>query len=423
MSRLIYTLFLHLMTPLLLLSLFFRSIRAPHYRQRIAERFGFKPAEIGSDYLWLHSVSVGETVAARPLVEALLERYPHNRLLITTMTPTGSEQVRRSFGERVDHMYAPYDLPRSVNRFLENTRPIIAIIMETELWPNLLHHCNKRNIPVALLNARLSSRSAQGYALVPEISSTMLGHLSAVAAQNANDGARFVDLGLPPEKLSVSGSIKFDYSLEDDIVRRTAQLRREWQGASKRPVWIAASTHQGEDEIILEAHQQLLGRQLAALLILVPRHPERFADTYKLCKDAGLQISRRSLSEPVQADTQVVLGDTMGELAALYGACDIAFVGGSLVKRGGHNPIEPAAWGLPVLTGPYVFNFQEIVGLLEERGGLSRVESALDISERVASILTDSEAHARAGAANKAVVEENRGASMKQLHVLESLLL
>ncbi len=418
----VYNLLLYLITPFLAASLLLRSLRAPEYRKRIKERFGILPPGLHKGYIWLHSVSVGETVAAEPLVKALLTHYPHRRLLVTTMTPTGSEQVFRSFGDTVDHVYAPYDLPGSVRRFLNTTEPCIAVIMETELWPNVLRQCFERNIPTALINARLSQASANGYARAPSVSGMMMAKLGGVAAQNQVDGERFVQLGLPRERLRITGSIKFDHSISQDVMETTAILREEWQGASKRPVWIAASTHSGEDQIILEAHRLLLNDDISALLILVPRHPERFEEVYSLCAQEGMQISRRSSKEVVRSETQLVLGDTMGELAALYGACDIAFVGGSLVERGGHNPIEPAAWGLPVLVGEHTFNFQEIVEQLLAQGGAHRVYKAEDIAEQVKSILTNAQRHAEAGAANKAVVEANRGATQRQLALVRELL-
>lgn len=418
----LYNFLLYLITPFLAASLLLRSVRAPEYRKRIGERFGLLPDGLHKGYIWLHSVSVGETVAAEPLVKALLRDYPHRRLLVTTMTPTGSEQVLRSFGNQVDHVYAPYDLPGSVRRFLNNTQPCMAVIMETELWPNVLRQCSERNIPAVLINARLSKASAKGYARAPSVSGMMMSKLGGVAAQNQVDGERFVQLGLPRERLRITGSIKFDHSISPDVMKTTAILREEWQGASKRPVWIAASTHSGEDEIILKAHRLLLNDDISALLILVPRHPERFEEVYSLCAQEGMEISRRSSREAVRSHTQLVLGDTMGELAALYGACDIAFVGGSLVARGGHNPIEPAAWGLPVLVGEHTFNFQEIVEQLLAQGGAHRVHNAEDIAEQVKSILTNSQRHAEAGAANKAVVEANRGATQRQLALVRELL-
>lgn len=422
MTFVLYNIVLYLSVPILLLLLFVRSLRAPDYRLRIRERFGFLPDHINDDYIWVHSVSVGETVAAVPLVKTLLEQYPDQRVLITTMTPTGSEQVLRSFGDQVDHVYAPYDLRGSVKRFLQRTKPRILIIMETELWPNLLIQCDKLGIPAVLVNARLSEGSAAGYARAPSVSKLMLDRLSAVAVQDVADGERFIELGLQRNKLTVTGSIKFDYTIEPQVKEATAQLRELWQGASRRPIWIAASTHQGEDDIILDAHKQLLLQKVPALLILVPRHPERFDDVYRLCQQSNFNVARRSSQDAVEQGTQIVLGDTMGELAAMYGACDIALVGGSLIDTGGHNPIEPAAWGVPVLCGVHMFNFTEITKLLLERGGLTLVANAEQIAEQVQSILTNEEAHKQAGLANRQVVEENRGATERQFNVVKRFL-
>lgn len=418
----VYTILLYVLTPFLALSLLLRSLRAPDYRRRIMERFGVLPESIKSGYIWVHSVSVGETVAITPLVKALIAKHPDKPVLVTTMTPTGSEQVQRSFGGSVDHVYAPYDLPGSVARFLRRTQPCIAIIMETELWPNTLRHCDKQNIPAVLVNARMSENSANGYARVGGVTKMMLNKLSGVAVQGESDRQRFIALGLEPQRLSVTGSIKFDYSIDEKTRAATAALRELWQGVSKRPVWIAASTHQGEDEIILSAHEQLLASNIEALLILVPRHPERFEDVYQLCKRKSFNTVRRSSNEVLQHDTQVVLGDTMGELAALYGACDIAFIGGSLVSVGGHNPIEPAAWGLPVLCGPHMFNFEEISAQLAATGGLETVRSAEEIVVKVGGIVSDQQRYKEGGAANLAVVESSRGAMQQQLQLIEQFI-
>lgn len=416
----VYNLILYLLTPFLVAALLVRSIRLPEYRQRIAERFGVLPAHIGTDYIWLHSVSVGETLAAAPLVAALQSKYPDKRLLITTMTPTGSQQVQRSFGDTVDHVYAPYDLPGSVKRFLTRARPCIAVIMETELWPNTLKHCDKMNVPTVLLNARLSESSAKGYAKVAGSMRQMLQQLDAVAVQSDADGQRFVSLGLAAEKLSVTGSVKFDYSIEPAAEYKLAQLTAEWP--DNRFVWIAASTHQGEDDILLDAQQLLIKRSVQSLLILVPRHPERFDDVYRLCNQRGLRVIRRSAQQAVADNTDILLGDTMGELATLFGAGKIAYIGGSLIERGGHNPIEPAAWGLPVIAGPHMFNFLDITRQLLDGKGLITVHNATDIADQVQACQQSPQWYEQAGKANRDVVASNRGAAQRQIAVVARLL-
>ncbi|MFK8019648.1 MAG: lipid IV(A) 3-deoxy-D-manno-octulosonic acid transferase [Pseudomonadales bacterium] len=426
-----YNVILYLLTPFLVIGLFVRSFRQANYRRRIPERFGLLPTAVGSGYIWLHSVSMGETLAAAPLVRALQARYPKQRLLITTMTPTGSEQVRRSFGSTVDHVYAPYDLPGCVHRFLERTKPSIAIIMETELWPNTLKQCHKTATPTVLINARLSASSAKGYARVSSITRNMMQQLDAVAVQSEADGERFVQLGLAPNKLTVTGSIKFDYAIDPQARQQLAQIHAQIHAPAHgsaddvRPadlfVWIAASTHQGEDEIMLDAQNALLRAGLNTLLILVPRHPERFDDVYRLCQQSGLTVARRSADTQLPQGTQVLLGDTMGELATLFGACKLAFIGGSLIERGGHNPIEPAAWGVPVLAGPHMFNFLDIGRQLKTGGGMMTVHNANDIAAHVQASINDPIKYDAAGASNRTVVATNRGAVARQLAVISTL--
>ena len=427
----LYNLILYLLTPFLVVGLFIRSLRQANYRRRIGERFGLLPKAVGSGYIWLHSVSMGETLAAAPLVRALQARYPKQRLLITTMTPTGSEQVQRSFGDSVDHVYAPYDLPGCVHRFLDRTQPSIAIIMETELWPNTLKQCQKTATPTVLINARLSASSAKGYARVPSITRAMMQQLDAVAVQSDADGERFVQLGLAPNKLTVTGSIKFDYAIDPQARQQLAQIHSQIHAQSREPadeqqpanlfVWIAASTHQGEDEIVLGAQNALLRVGVNTLLILVPRHPERFDDVYRLCQQSGLKVARRSDHAELPKGTQVLLGDTMGELATLFGACKIAFIGGSLIERGGHNPIEPAAWGIPVLAGPHMFNFLDVGRQLEAGGGMMTVHNADDIAAHVQACINTPLKYDAAGASNRQVVATNRGAVGRQLAVISTL--
>lgn len=417
MARWLYTLLLYLLSPLVLLRLWQRGRRAPAYRRRWRERFGWVAPVSGGVRFWVHSVSVGETIAAAPLVEALLARHPGESILVTTMTPTGSDQVRALFGDRVLHVYAPYDLPGAIARFLRRTRPQELVVMETELWPNLIHACSARRIPVVLANARLSERSAQGYRRVAWLSRPMLRSLNWIAAQGEADANRFIALGARPESVSICGSIKFDFSLPDDLRESARQLRQ--QLGEQRPVWIAASTHEGEDAILLEAHRLLREQYPQAVLILVPRHPERFGGVAELVQASGFALSRRSAGAPASG-CQVLLGDTMGELRMMYGAADVAFVGGSLVERGGHNPLEPAAWGLPTLMGPHVFNFADICQRLVEVNGLCYVGSAEVLAQRLRNFFEDPAHRHAVGQQALDFLASNRGALQRLLTGIEA---
>ncbi len=334
--------------PFIMGRLLLRGFSSPAYHRRWKERFGFVANQPNRRVIWLHSVSVGETLAAVPLVKALQQQYPNYRLMVTCMTATGSDRIRAAFGDTVEHSYAPYDMPDSVSRFLNRVKPQLLIIMETELWPNTVAACYKRGIPVLLANGRLSQKSALGYGKVKSLIKPLLQSMTAVVAQHSDDGARFVELGLPESKLTISGNIKFDLAIDQQLQQRASQLHRQWQSADQRLVWLAASTHSGEDEIILQAFAQISSQlDKPPLLVLVPRHPERFDRVAELCISAGFSLARRSHSD-ASDNVDIVLGDTMGELMTFYGACDFAFVGGSLVPTGGHNMIEPAAWGCPL---------------------------------------------------------------------------
>ncbi|WP_461518314.1 lipid IV(A) 3-deoxy-D-manno-octulosonic acid transferase [Porticoccus sp.] len=424
MARLVYSLLFYLLTPLILLRLLWRSRLAPEYRRRWGERFGFV-TDIPSvrQVIWVHSVSVGETLAAVPMIRELQRRYPHALLAVTTMTPTGSARVKAVFGDSVYHVYAPYDLPCVLRRFLKRLHPDLLVIMETELWPNLIHCCQEQQIPVVVANARLSANSAKGYRKFAALTSPMLGCINTIAAQHQADGERFLSLGLSAQQLVVTGNIKFDLDIDDELKQRAAELRSQWRGTSGRPVLLAASTHRGEDDIVLDAFARLLEHYPHLLLVLVPRHPERFDEVARLCEARKLQVVRRSGGVVPDCGDQVLLGDTMGELLLFFGACDIAFVGGSLVPVGGHNLIEPAAWQVPVLSGPQLFNFVEASRLLLQADGMAICEDATTIAAKVAELLASPETAARMGAAAKSVADNNRGALERLLAVIERQLL
>jgi 3-deoxy-D-manno-octulosonic-acid transferase len=422
MARLIYSVLFYLLLPLIILRLLFRGLKSSGYRSRWAERFGLVASTADKRIIWLHAVSVGETLAAAPLVRALQEQYPQHRLLVTCMTPTGSERIQAVFGDSVEHCYAPYDMPDALSRFLATVNPEILIIMETELWPNTIAACHRRNIPVVLANARLSQKSALGYSRVKPLVKPMLESMTAVVAQHHDDGARFIDLGLPDFVLSISGNIKFDLTLDAPLKQYAQQLGTQWRGAEGRLIWLAASTHRGEDEIILQAMSQIkAGMEVPPLLVLVPRHPERFDQVAELCTSAGYTLARHSKADAT-AGVDILLGDTMGELMAFYGACDIAFVGGSLVPTGGHNMIEPAAWGVPILTGPHLFNFAEASRLLVEAEAMQVCDNADSLAQHCIDLLNNQQQRQTMGDAGVNVAEDNRGALDRLLAVIANSL-
>ncbi|MDG1310663.1 MAG: lipid IV(A) 3-deoxy-D-manno-octulosonic acid transferase [Porticoccaceae bacterium] len=418
-SRFLYTVSFYLLSPIIVLRLLYRALKAPAYARRWAERWGFVTAPMVNNIIWLHAVSVGETLAATPLVKELQQRFPNHRLMVTCMTPTGSERIKAAFGDTVDHSYAPYDMPDAVGRFLGRVTPSALIIMETELWPNTIAACSRRSIPVILANGRLSEKSARAYCKIGSLVGPMLRSMSAVVAQHRDDGNRFVELGLPAEALSISGNIKFDLDLDAAVQGKAQLLGAEWRGDKQRPILLAASTHQGEDELILQAFAQIKGALTKApLLVLVPRHPERFNSVAQLCHDGGFALARRS-AEEATAQADILLGDTMGELMAFFGACDIAFVGGSLVSSGGHNIIEPAAWGVPVLTGPHLFNFAEASRLLIEGGAMSVCGSAERLAEQAIGLFENQQRRTEMGDAARLIADANRGALERLMAVID----
>ncbi|GAA5525159.1 3-deoxy-D-manno-octulosonic acid transferase [Microbulbifer aestuariivivens] len=421
-----YTWLMRLVLPFILLRLWWRGRSLPAYRQRWRERLGQVPPRASRRPLvWVHSVSVGETLAAVPVIETLAARHQDWQWLVTTTTPTGSERVHaalaESLGGRLLHYYLPYDLPECLTPFLDRLRPRLLIIIETELWPNLLRLCEKRDIPVLLANARLSEKSARGYGRFAGLTRTMLGRLARVVAQYPDDAERFLKLGLPAERLRTSGNIKFDLTIDRGLSSEAQAIGHQWRGASGRPVWLAASTHEGEDELVLEAFTLLRERFADLLLVLVPRHPQRFDSVARLCRERGLACRRRSAGGNVGTAEQVLLGDTMGELLRFYGACDVALVGGSLVPVGGHNMIEPAAWGVPVVCGPHLHNFAKVAELLRGAGALRVAETPREIAASVAVWLEDAQRRDRDGAAGRRVAEANSGALGRLVDEIESL--
>ncbi len=423
MNRTLYTALFYLGLPLVAIRLWLRARKAPAYAKRIGERFTLGMPTLQPGGIWVHAVSVGESIAAAPMIRALLERYPALPITVTCMTPTGSERIQALFAyeSRIQHCYLPYDLPCAAARFLDRVQPKLAVIMETELWPNHIHQCAKRGIPVALANGRLSQRSAKGYGRFSKLTAPMLAEMSLLAVQTEAEAQRFRDLGARSETVDVTGSIKFDLTIDPQLLQRAADLRSQWQ-AQDRPLWIAASTHEGEDEVVLDAHRRLLANHPDALLILVPRHPERFNSVFDLCQREGFATVRRSTGANVDAQTRVLLGDTMGELLFLYALADSAFVGGSLVPNGGHNLLEPAALAKPVLSGPHLFNFLDIAAQLREAGALAEVDDAEGLAvevQRLFELPRDAQRMAEAGLA---VMRRNQGALQRLLDGLARLI-
>jgi 3-deoxy-D-manno-octulosonic-acid transferase len=418
--RSLYTLLWIAAMPLVLLRLLWRSVKAPAYRARWAERFGRFAPPTRTGGIWIHAVSVGEAQAVQPLIRRLLQREPSGSLVVTTTTPTGSARVRELFGEQVFHVYFPFDLPWAVRGFLDRVQPSLAVLVETEVWPNLLSECNRRGVPVLLANGRLSERSARGYRRLGSLSRETFARFSAVAAQSDADAQRFVSVGVPPERLTVTGSIKFDQSIRGSVKEQAEVVRREW--GVDRSVWVAASTHEGEEEGVLDAHEQVLRVLPDALLVLVPRHPERFDRVAQLVQRRRLRMWRRTQRTPPPSGTAVFLGDTMGELPVFLAAADAAFVGGSLLPVGGHNVLEPAALGVPVAFGPHMFNFAQISQMLLDAGAAERVDGAAALGETMQRWLGNASLRARVGENGRRVVEANRGALERVLRLVDDLL-
>lgn len=408
----------YLAMPVLLARLALRALRNPAYRGAWLQRFGVVQLPPSSGpRLWLHAVSVGEAQAAAPLVEALQARHGALDVLVTTTTPTGRQRVERLLGTRVTHCYVPYDLPGAVARFLDRTGPQLAVFMETELWPNMLTLCAARGVPVLLVNARLSAHSARGYRRFSRLTAHMLAALQGVAAQTEEDAARLVALGVDVGRVQVTGSVKFDVRVPPSLRERGAALRHSW-GAG-RGVLLAASTHEGEERVLLEVFQRLLDRLPDTLLVLVPRHPDRFARVVALARRSGLRSVQHSQAPPDCGGVQVYVGDTMGDLPAFYAGADVAFVGGSLVPVGGHNVLEPAALGVPVLTGPHVYNFADITTRLQQHGAARVVQDADELLREATDWLADANARHLAGERGQAFVEANRGALQQVLALIE----
>ena len=416
----LYSLLFYAFAPFLLFRLFWKSRRIPAYRERISERFGvyLAPPRARSP-IWIHAVSVGECEAAFPIIRILL-RQGGARLLITCTTPTGSARIREVLGDQVEHVYLPYDLPGAVGRFISHFRPRLGLIMETEIWPNLFLASAKHGIPLAILNARLSEKSARGYKKLPGLVGLSLQQVTQIAAQTRADAERFLRIGAPGDRISVMGNIKFAIRFEDELRKQSADLRRSLFPGRK--VWIAGSTHPGEETQILDALTQVRSVVPDVVLILVPRHPERSPDVRRLCEGRGLIVQTRSEGLGCASHTPVFLIDGIGELRLFYGTADVAFVGGSLIPHGGQNILEAAATGIPVLFGPHMMNFAEIARNFLASGSGVQVDAAASLAGWVLKLLQAPDLAADYGAKGRAFIEENRGALDQTLSLIDDLL-
>ncbi len=411
----------YLLLPYVLVSLAWRALRYPAYWYRWPERFGFVRSLEGRRVIWVHAVSVGEVRSSAALVEALAERYPRHRLLVTTMTPTGSEQAQELFGRRVVHTYLPYDFPDAVNRFLDRTAPELAVIAETEFWPNLFSACRRRGIPLCLVNVRLSQASFRGYTWVGGTTRAMFATADLICAQTRIDAQRLRNLGVRDHTIEVTGNLKFDVEWPRDLMTEGDRLRSRW--GRDRPVWIAASTHPGEERRILDAFAMLLPTYPDMLLVLVPRHPERFAGVVRLCRRRGYRVARRSVDTGALAnDVNVLVGDTMGELQRLYAGADVSFIGGSLVPKGGQNPLEACAVSVPVIFGQHMFHFEEISAMALERGAARQVNDVRALADVVSLYFEQPDLRCEAGRAAHSLIEDNRGALANTLELMAERL-
>ncbi len=419
----LYTIISYLLQPLILLEMLRRSIKQPAYRQRLCERYAiYKHQKIKKNGIVIHAASVGEVIAITPLVKKLQKDYPNLPLTFTTVTPTGSERVKAAFGESVFHFYLPYDIPYFVKKFLNFVQPKAIIVVETELWPNLIKYANKRHIPFIIANARLSPRSVKRYGYIKNLIYPMFRDIKLIMAQDKTSADRYLALGVQQDHLINTGNLKFDLNINEQQYQEI-KLTEKKLNIGNRPVWVAGSTHEGEEELLLETHEKLLKDYPDLILILVPRHPERFNSVANIINSTNLKFICRSDNQPLTSDTSVLLGDTMGEMMLFYGIADIAFVGGSLVKHGGHNPLEPIAFKIPVISGIHTYNFTEIYEKLTNVNGFIEVESDVNkLVQAVKFLLKNTDESHQIGEAGFQVLKENQGALQRHLDLLKPYL-
>jgi len=416
--KLLYALLFYIALPFILIRLLWRGIRSPGYWQRWSERFGHSPLLTDDNpVIWIHAVSVGEVEATRPLVKTLFAEFPRHQIIITTMTPTGSARVKLLYGDSVMHCYIPYDVSFAVQRFLRRTHPQFGIIMETEIWPITLLTCQQLKIPLVLANARMSERSAKGYARFATFTKTILQSLHFIAAQSDADRQRFKLLGADIKNVHAIGNLKYEINLPASLMEQAAVMRNLW--GNHRPTWVAASTHEGEEAIILNASRQVRATFPELLLIIVPRHPERFDRVTALSQRAGFKTLRRSEHRPCPSDVKVLIVDTMGELPLFYAASDVAFVGGSLMPVGGHNILEPAALARPIITGPHYFNFNEITKQFINADAAIQINDTEQLAETIIKLLQDSQQRDKMGKAALQLMANSQGASKRLVNLIK----
>lgn len=430
--RFLYTLLLTLSLPFIFFRLWRRGRKLPAYRLRWQERLGLfeTPKQEKNKTIWFHTASVGEFITAKPLINQLLDNkasseshgYGNVSIVITSTTPTATTQIKNSYGDKVTHVYASIDLPIFINNFLRRVKPDLAIILEREIWPNTIALCDKHKIPTLLLNARLSSKSAKGYQNFSSLSQSTFGKISAAGIQSSEDAERLYKLGLDKNRSAITGNIKFDTIIFEELKRGAQALKNKPCINWKKQILIAASTHEGEDKIILDAFTEIAKVIPDSMLMLAPRHPDRFEDVYRLCLSYNFKVARRTGSEYPAEDDNILLCDTMGELLFLYGCADVAFVGGSFIENGGHNYIEPAAWGIPILSGPSTYNFTQVADLLTECEGLTIVNGAKELAENTIELFNNEEECSRKGSAALKVALSNRGATKATMELIRAWL-
>jgi len=418
--RRLYTLLLYLIMPLVLLHLLWRGLGDRAYLKRWSERFGFFDPPEHTGGIVVHAASVGEVNVAGALVKSLARRYPGRPVYLTTFTPTGSTRVRDLFRDEVFHVYAPLDLPGAVKRFYERVQPGLLIIMETEIWPNLYFGASSRNIPILIANARISEHSFGAYRRLRKLTATALNQVSRIAAKSQLDADRLVEIGADLQRIEVTGNLKFDVTLPPSLLEQGKTIRMAW--GANRLVLLAGSTHEGDEQPVLKAFSRLLKRFPQALLVLVPRHPERFTRVAQAARAAGLKVSLRSEGISCPPSTQCFVIDAMGELLQFYAACDVAFVGGSLDRIGGHNVLEPAALARPVVVGPHTFNFEDITEQLIAADAAIRVNNSAELEEATARLFTRPELRDQMGQAGLRLVRSGQGALVRTLELVDELI-
>lgn len=418
--RIIYSLLFYLFIPYILLRLLWRSIKVPAYRQRWSERFAFYRDQHRQGAVWFHAVSVGEAEALFPLLRRFRQRYPDLPVLVTTTTPTGSARVQSVMKDEVMHVYIPYDLPDGWLRFFNHFRPKLAVIMETEIWPNLFTACGDQQIPLLVINARLSEKSANGYRKVPNLIRRALSRVTLIVAQTQEDADRYLSIGAPLSRVKTLGNMKFDVEIPASLVEAGLQIKKN--AFKNRFVWLIASTHNNEEAILIDLYRQIKQTIPELLLIIVPRHPERFISVAQLCQQHGLRVVTRTSGNLLLDHADVYLVDTMGELKLFYAACDVAFVGGSLVPVGGHNVLEAAAVGAPVMFGPHMANFKEIADNILMHDAAIQCQSTDEITETILSLYASPEMRNRLIVNSRNFLLANQGAVVAILELISETL-